>query len=73
MPLSPALCHRRRNGSQSREHTLSTTPAEGFPRSTAAAPTMADYISTGQYLWGLRRVLDGITVAIANPGEGGPR
>jgi hypothetical protein len=34
---------------------------------------MADYISTGQYLWGLRRVLDGITVAIANPGEGGPR
>jgi hypothetical protein len=35
---------------------------------------MAGYISTGQYLWGLRRVLDGITArAAASPdgkGEG---
>ena len=31
-----------------------------FPRSAAAATTMAGYISTEQYLWGLRRILDGI-------------
>jgi TetR/AcrR family transcriptional regulator, tetracycline repressor protein len=43
------------------ERASSTTPADHFPRSAAAASTMAGYISTGQYLWGLRRVLDGIT------------
>jgi hypothetical protein len=33
---------------------------------------MAGYISTGQYLWGLRRVLDGITAraAASSDGEG---
>jgi TetR/AcrR family transcriptional regulator, tetracycline repressor protein len=35
-------------------------PAEHFPHTTAVAATLADYISTEQYLWGLRRVLDGI-------------
>jgi AcrR family transcriptional regulator len=44
-----------------RERSFSVTPADSFPRSAAAAATMAGYISTGQYLWGLRRVLDGIT------------
>jgi AcrR family transcriptional regulator len=44
-----------------RERAFSATPADHFPRSAAAASTMAGYISTGQYLWGLRRVLDGIT------------
>jgi TetR/AcrR family transcriptional regulator, tetracycline repressor protein len=44
-----------------RERAFSVTPADRFPRSAAAASTMAGYISTGQYLWGLRRVLDGIT------------
>jgi AcrR family transcriptional regulator len=44
-----------------RHRALSTTPADHFPRSAAAAATMAGYISTEQYLWGLRRVLDGIT------------
>ena len=48
-----------------RERTFSATPADQFPRSAAAAATMAGYISTGQYLWGLRRVLDGITVRAA--------
>lgn len=35
-------------------------PAEVYPRSAAAADTLARYISTEQYVWGLRRVLDGI-------------
>jgi TetR/AcrR family transcriptional regulator, tetracycline repressor protein len=55
-----------------REQALSVTRADRFPRSAAAASTMAGYISTGQYLWGLRRVLDGITVgAAANPHDDG--
>jgi hypothetical protein len=57
-----------------RERAFSATPADHFPRSAAAASTMAGYISTGQYVWGLRRVLDGITArAAAGPhgdGEG---
>lgn len=35
-------------------------PADAFPRSAAAAPTMSRYITTEQYLWGLHRLLDGI-------------
>jgi TetR/AcrR family tetracycline transcriptional repressor len=46
-----------------RRGTFAATPAEAFPRSAAAAETMADYVSTEQYLWGLRRLLDGITPA----------
>jgi AcrR family transcriptional regulator len=49
-----------------RRRAVSATPAEHFPRSAAAADTMAGYISTEQYLWGLRRVLDGI--AVRQPG-----
>jgi TetR/AcrR family transcriptional regulator, tetracycline repressor protein len=41
----------------------SAVPAEAFPRTAAA--TLARYISTEQYLWGLRRVLDGIDRAAA--------
>jgi len=41
------------------------TPADVFPRTAAAAPTMASYITTEQYVWGLRRVLDGITAGVA--------
>jgi TetR/AcrR family tetracycline transcriptional repressor len=48
-----------------RERALSATPADLFPRSAAAASTMAGYISTDQYLWGLHRVLDGITARAA--------
>jgi TetR/AcrR family tetracycline transcriptional repressor len=48
-----------------RQRAYSATPTEPFPRSSAAAPTMAGYISTDQYLWGLRRVLDGITARVA--------
>jgi hypothetical protein len=43
-----------------RQAALATTAATGFPRSAQSATTMAGYISTEQYLWGLRRVLDGI-------------
>lgn len=39
---------------------FATTPAEHYPRSAAVAPTMAAYVSTDQYLFGLHRVLDGI-------------
>jgi hypothetical protein len=28
---------------------------------------MADYVSTEQYLWGLRRIMDGITARVALP------
>ena len=48
-----------------RERAFSATPADHYPRSAAAAPIMAGYISTDQYLWGLRRVLDGITAGAA--------
>jgi len=44
-----------------RRRTLSATRADQFPRSAAAADVMAGYISTEQYIWGLRRVLNGIT------------
>ncbi|MEV5961925.1 TetR/AcrR family transcriptional regulator C-terminal domain-containing protein [Kribbella sp. NPDC051952] len=43
-----------------RRATFDQIPAEIFPRSAAAAPTMARFISTDQYLWGLRRLLDGL-------------
>jgi AcrR family transcriptional regulator len=39
---------------------FSATPPERFPLSAVAGATMAAYVSTEQYLWGLRRVLDGI-------------
>jgi AcrR family transcriptional regulator len=39
----------------------STTVGDDFPRSAAAGATMVGYISTEQYLWGLHRILDGIT------------
>ena len=44
-----------------RQRAFAATPADHFPHSAAAATTMAGYVSTEQYLWGLRRILDGIT------------
>lgn len=55
-----------------RRVALSATPDDQFPRSAAAADTMAGYISTEQYLWGLRRILDGITAAIPALVDGTP-
>jgi len=47
---------------------FSATPADHYPRTAAAAAAMAGYISTEQYIWGLHRVLDGITTSTAiNP------
>ena len=37
--------------------------AEAFPRTAAAADVRAAYVSTGQYVWGLRRLLAGLTAA----------
>ncbi|MBM7804389.1 AcrR family transcriptional regulator [Geodermatophilus bullaregiensis] len=52
-----------------RTQAFAATPADRFPRSAAAAATMAGYISTEQYLWGLRRVLDGITAGVTDVPE----
>lgn len=43
-----------------RQVAFAATPPDAFPRSAAAATTMAGYISTEQYLWGLHRILDGL-------------
>jgi hypothetical protein len=48
-----------------RLRAFSATPAEHYPRTAAPAAELAGYISIEQYLWGLRRVLDGITTGAA--------
>jgi AcrR family transcriptional regulator len=52
-----------------RRAEFSATPADQFPLSAAAATTRAGYISTEQYLWGLRRILDGLTAPRATTPE----
>ena len=49
-----------------RQRALTASPTQ-FPRTAAAAPTIAGYVATDQYLWGLRRLLDGITTRTAAP------
>jgi AcrR family transcriptional regulator len=46
-----------------RHQAFAAAPAGQFPRVVAAAATMASTISTEQYLWGLHRLLDGITTS----------
>jgi TetR/AcrR family tetracycline transcriptional repressor len=46
-----------------RHQAFADAPAGQFPRVVAAAATMASNISAEQYLWGLRRLLDGITTS----------
>jgi TetR/AcrR family tetracycline transcriptional repressor len=46
-----------------RHQAFAAAPAGQFPRVVAAAATMASVISTEQYLWGLGRLLDGITTS----------
>jgi len=48
-----------------RRGTFSVTLAASFPRTAAAGATIAGYVSTDQYLWGLHRVLDGVVAGIA--------
>ncbi|WP_405058939.1 TetR/AcrR family transcriptional regulator [Kribbella sp. NBC_01505] len=44
-----------------RRRVFDQIPPDVFPRSAAAVPIMAGYISTEQYLWGLNRLLDGVS------------
>jgi TetR/AcrR family transcriptional regulator, tetracycline repressor protein len=46
---------------------FAAAPADYYPRTADAAEVMADYISTEQYLWGLQRMLDGVTNMAAGP------
>jgi TetR/AcrR family tetracycline transcriptional repressor len=60
-PLAPEqdrIAHRRA--------TFAAIPAEAFPRTAAAAEVMAGYVGTGQYVWGLRRLLAGLSAADLN-------
>jgi TetR/AcrR family transcriptional regulator, tetracycline repressor protein len=46
-----------------RHQALADTPPGQFPRTAAAAAIMASNISNEQYLWGLHRLLDGLTTS----------
>lgn len=49
-----------------RSLAFAATPPDRFPRTAAAAPVRARHISTEQYLWGLHRLLNGITTTAAS-------
>jgi hypothetical protein len=44
---------------------VAATPAQQYPRVAAASDLIAGYLSTDQYLWGLHRILDGLTTSRA--------
>jgi TetR/AcrR family transcriptional regulator, tetracycline repressor protein len=46
-----------------RHQAFAAAPVDQLPRTAAAAAAMASNISTEQYLWGLHRILDGITTS----------
>jgi TetR/AcrR family transcriptional regulator, tetracycline repressor protein len=48
-----------------RRRAVSATPDQHYPRIAAASDSIAGYISTDQYLWGLHRILDGLTTSRA--------
>ncbi|HVW41183.1 MAG TPA: TetR/AcrR family transcriptional regulator [Amycolatopsis sp.] len=53
-----------------RQPAFSATSPDRYPLSAAAATTMAAYISTGQYLWGLRRILHAVAAPVPpKPGK----
>jgi len=58
-PGSPSTAERI----AARQRAFAAAPADQFPRVVAAAAAMASNISTEQYLWGLHRLLDGITTS----------
>ena len=67
-PDSPSTAERI----AARQSAFAAAPADQFPRVVAAAAAMASTISTEQYLWGLHRLLDGITMGRrANPESAG--
>ena len=51
-----------------RAAVFAAVPPGAFPRTAAVAPTMARYVTTEQYVWGLDRILDGL----AQSGAGTP-
>jgi TetR/AcrR family transcriptional regulator, tetracycline repressor protein len=55
----PLPCERDRTSS--RLAGFRTVDAAAFPRTAAAAPVMAAWVSSGQFRWGLDRLLDGLT------------
>src|SRR5918999_706771 len=55
-----------------RQRAFAATPADRYPRTAGAAATLAGYISTEQYLWGLPRVLDGIATNTTARPEASP-
>jgi TetR/AcrR family transcriptional regulator, tetracycline repressor protein len=63
-PLPPES--ERING---RRRALSAASVQHYPRAAAAADTLAGYISTDQYLWGLHRILDGLTTSTTPIGD----
>ena len=48
-----------------RAAAATAVPADAYPRTAAAAPVIARYVSTGQFRWGPDRVLDGL---VGGPG-----
>lgn len=56
---APLPSERDRTGS--RLAGFRTVDAAAFPRTAAAAPVMAAWVSTEQFQWGLDRLLDGLT------------
>ena len=46
-----------------RRAAFAGVPADLFPRTAAAADVLAGYVGTGQYVWGLRRLLGGLGAA----------
>jgi hypothetical protein len=45
-----------------RHRVFGAANPDRYPRAAAAAATLAGYVSTQQYVWGLHRVLDGVTM-----------
>ena len=67
-PDSPSTAERI----AARQQVFAAAPADQYPRVIAAAAAMASTISTEQYLWGLQRLLDGITMGLgADPETAG--
>ena len=58
-PATPSTAERI----AARQRAFAAAPADQYPRVVAAAADMASNISAEQYLWGLHRILDGITTS----------
>lgn len=54
-----------------RRRAFADAPADRYPYTAAAVDAIAHRTSTGLYVWGLHRVLDGITAATGGGAESG--